>query len=197
MNYLAHAYFSFNDDEIMVGNMISDFVKGRRKFDYPERVQQGISLHRQIDQYTDEHPATREAKEFFRPAVGLYAGAFVDVVYDHFLAMEEHHWSDQPLDSFAADVYETLYGNFNMLPGKMQGMLPYMKSQNWLYNYQFHWGIEQSFEGVVRRAVYLNNSAGAFAAFNAHYDALRQISSAFIADVKKFAAEGYGQLIKP
>ncbi len=35
MNYLAHAYLSFNDPEILVGNMISDFVKGKKKFDYP------------------------------------------------------------------------------------------------------------------------------------------------------------------
>lgn len=35
MNYLAHAYLSFNDPEILVGNLISDFVKGKKKFDYP------------------------------------------------------------------------------------------------------------------------------------------------------------------
>jgi hypothetical protein len=27
MNYLAHAWLSFNDDAILTGNMISDFVK--------------------------------------------------------------------------------------------------------------------------------------------------------------------------
>jgi acyl carrier protein phosphodiesterase len=40
MNYLAHAYLSFNDPEILVGNMISDFVKGKKKFDSP-RYQAG------------------------------------------------------------------------------------------------------------------------------------------------------------
>jgi acyl carrier protein phosphodiesterase len=39
MNYLAHAYLSFNDPEILVGNMISDFVKGKKKFDFPLRIQ--------------------------------------------------------------------------------------------------------------------------------------------------------------
>ena len=60
MNYLAHAYLSFNDPEILVGNMISDFVKGKKKFDYPLRIQAGIMLHRIIDEFTDGHPATRE-----------------------------------------------------------------------------------------------------------------------------------------
>ncbi len=35
MNYLAHAYLSFNDPDVLAGNMISDFVKGKKKFDYP------------------------------------------------------------------------------------------------------------------------------------------------------------------
>jgi len=30
MNYLAHAYLSFDHEEILVGNLISDFVKGKK-----------------------------------------------------------------------------------------------------------------------------------------------------------------------
>lgn len=84
MNYLAHAYLSFNDEPTLVGNMISDYIKGKKKFDYSLPIQQGIQLHRFIDEFTDFHVATKEAKQFFKPSVGLYAGAFVDVVYDHF-----------------------------------------------------------------------------------------------------------------
>jgi acyl carrier protein phosphodiesterase len=87
MNYLAHAYLSFGHPGILTGNMISDFVKGKKKFDYPSEVQQGIALHRAIDQFTDTHEATREAKQVFRPAYRLYSGAFVDVVYDHYSPM--------------------------------------------------------------------------------------------------------------
>ena len=88
MNYLAHAYLSFNHPEILVGNIISDFVKGKKKFDYPEGIQKGIHLHRLIDAYTDTHPATARAKEIFRPHYRLYSGAVMDVLYDHFLAID-------------------------------------------------------------------------------------------------------------
>ena len=88
MNYLAHSYLSFGDSEILVGNMISDYVKGKKKFDYPLAIQKGIMLHRTIDTFTDTHPATKAAIVFFKPVVGTYAGAFVDVVYDHFLAKD-------------------------------------------------------------------------------------------------------------
>ena len=30
MNYLAHAYLSFGNEPVLIGNMISDFVKGNK-----------------------------------------------------------------------------------------------------------------------------------------------------------------------
>ena len=86
MNYLAHAYLSFEITDIMVGNMISDFVKGKQKLNYPFAIQQGITLHRAIDSFTDSHAVTRQAKSFFKESYGLYAGPLVDVAYDYFLA---------------------------------------------------------------------------------------------------------------
>jgi acyl carrier protein phosphodiesterase len=51
MNYLAHAYLSFKHEDILLGNLISDFVKGKKKFDYPLLIQKGITLHRNIDTF--------------------------------------------------------------------------------------------------------------------------------------------------
>jgi len=85
MNYLAHAYLSFGRPGLLAGNMISDFVKGKKKFDYPAEIQNGIALHRFIDSFTDSHSATKEAKVIFRPAYRIYSGAFIDVVYYLFL----------------------------------------------------------------------------------------------------------------
>src|SRR5215471_10788786 len=101
MNYLAHAYLSFQQPAILVGNMISDFVKGKKKFDFDDEIQKGIHLHRLIDEFTDEHAVTKEAKQVFKPYVGLYAGAFIDVAYDHFLANDENEFSKDSLWLFA------------------------------------------------------------------------------------------------
>jgi acyl carrier protein phosphodiesterase len=94
VNYLAHAYLSFGVPEIVVGNLISDFIKGRKKLEYPIRIQSGISLHRSIDSFTDGHPVTRQAKSYFRAVYGLYSGALTDVVHDHFLANDPMAFSD-------------------------------------------------------------------------------------------------------
>lgn len=190
MNLLAHAYLSFNDPGVLTGNMISDYVKGKKKFLYPAVVQKGISLHRAIDSFTDDHPATKEAKEFFRSSYRLYAGACVDVVYDHFLANDKNEFADEEaLQLFAATAYESLEQNKATLPEKFAAMFPYMRSQNWLYNYRFRFGIEKSFEGLVRRSAYLTDSATAFGIFEENYQGLEQCYHIFFPELKKMAVD--------
>ncbi len=187
MNYLAHAYLSFGNEDILVGNMISDFVKGKKKYDYSITIQKGITLHRLIDEYTDKHEATKQAKQFLKPAVGLYAGAFIDVVYDHFLANDTHEFiNNEALKTFVTETYHQLEKHENIFPEKFKLLFPYMQSQDWLFNYRFLWGAEKSFGGVARRAIYLDNGIDAFHAFEEHYTALSECYHNFFPDVKKF-----------
>ena len=194
MNYLAHAYLSFNDPEILVGNMISDFVKGKQKFDFNERVQDGIALHRAIDRFTDEHEATRQAKEFFKPAYRLYSGAFVDVTYDHFLATDEKEFTETSLMDFSQQTYHALDNYTGAFPLRFQNMLPYMKKQNWLFNYRTRWGTERSYEGLVRRAAYLTESKTAEGIFEQYYQQLSECYDNFFPELKSFAKNIYEKL---
>lgn len=190
MNYLAHAYLSFNRAEILVGNMISDFVKGKAKFNYPPAIQQGIMLHRAIDTFTDGHAATHEAKQLLKPAVGLYAGAFVDVVFDHFLATDKNEFENtNKLMVFSQTTYRLLEPYEDVFPERFKKMFPFMQQHNWLYNYQFHSGIESSFGGVARRAKYLTDSSNAFSVFENNYDAFKNYYVQFFPSVKKFVLE--------
>ena len=184
MNYLAHAYLSFNRPGILVGNMISDFVKGRKKFDYPQEIQNGIALHREIDNFTDTHFATKEAKSFFRPAYRLYAGSFIDVVYDHFLALDENEFTDESLRSFTVNTYAILDRFTDHFPEKFGMMYPYMKAHNWLYHYRYREGIQKSLGGVVRRAKYLTESDTAYFLFTEHYDSLKKLYHLFFPELK-------------
>ena len=187
MNYLAHAYLSFNKPDILVGNMISDFVKGRKKYDYPETIQQGISLHREIDSFTDNHWATNEAKDIFRPAYRLYSGAMMDVVYDHFLALDENEFTDESLMAFTINTYDLLDKYTGHFPEKFATMYPYMKAHNWLYNYKYREGIQKSLGGVVRRAKYLTESDTAYQLFNDHYKKLKQLYQQFFPELRSMA----------
>ncbi len=196
MNLLAHAHLSFNQPQILVGNMISDYVKGKKQFDYPVAVQKGIRLHRAIDNFTDTHDITQAVKAFFKPQYRLYSGAFADVVYDHFLANDTAYFStDDDLKKFAKVTYDQLQLNVEWLPETFKKMLPYMIEHNWLYNYKSKWGIQKSFTGLVKRAVYLEESTIAFEVFNKNYDTIKSFYSIFYPDLKKYAQHQLQQLL--
>ena len=196
MNFLAHARLSFNQPQIVVGNMISDFVKGKRQFNYPTVIQKGIQLHRAIDNFTDTHEVTQALKSFFRPQYRLYAGAFTDVVYDHFLANDVSEFlTEDSLKDFTFSTYQILEENFAVLPQNFQTILPHMVKHNWLYNYKSKSGIEKSFAGLVHRATYLTESKIAFEIFEKHYTAMNLLYHEFYPDVKKFAAHHLQQLL--
>jgi acyl carrier protein phosphodiesterase len=188
MNYLAHAYLSFEKPEILVGNMISDFVKGKKRYDFPKGIQLGITLHREIDRFTDEHAALKNAKEIFRPAYRLYCAPLVDVVFDHFLAIDTNEFTEDKLRVFTKETYDILNKHTEFFPEKFKLMFPYMQSQNWLYNYRNPWGIEKSLGGLVRRSKYMTESDTAFRLFTENYQELENCYRAFFPEVKDLAA---------
>jgi acyl carrier protein phosphodiesterase len=189
MNYLAHAYLSFGDTEILAGNIFSDFVKGKKKFEFPQRIQLGIVLHRSIDQFTDDHEATIRAKQFFKPAYGLYAAAFVDVAFDHFLAIDKNVFPGDELKEFARTTYKQLREVEPLFPERFRMFFHYMELQDWFYNYQFTEGIFRSFGGLVRRAAYMDDPQPACDIFQRHYHELSGCYTAFFPELKSFALE--------
>jgi acyl carrier protein phosphodiesterase len=198
VNYLAHAYLSFGIPEIAVGNLISDFVKGKKKLDYPETIQKGISLHRAIDTFTDSHEITRQAKVFFKPVYGLYAGALTDVAYDHFLANDPREFPEEGedlLDVFAQKTYEQLAPFQALFPERFARMFPYMRSQNWLYNYRYKQGIFNSFAGLSRRAAYMAPPEMACQLFEDHYKELEACYALFFPALKDYAFTTLRQLM--
>lgn len=187
MNFLAHALLSFEDQEILTGNMISDFVKGKKKYDYSPRIQQGIALHREIDAFTDIHPSVKKAKEFFKPAYGLYAGAFIDVAFDHFLALDEKEFPAHSLMHFSQSVYIQLERFVMIFPPDFLLLFPHMKKHNWLLNYSKLVGIERSFESIALRAKFINESKTASQLFQQHYLPLKECYAAFFPELKGHA----------
>lgn len=189
MNYLAHAYLSFNQPEILAGNMFSDFVKGKKKYAYSPGIQNGIALHRAIDEFTDAHAITKAARKFFQPAYGLYSAVFMDVVYDHFLACDVKEFTDESLVEFSHDTYKMLDQYETAFPDKFRLIYPFMKQYNWFYNYKTTIAIQRSFEGISHRALYISESFTAFKLFKENYEELQKFYTAFFPSLKKFAFE--------
>lgn len=188
MNYLGHAVLSFEDDEILVGNMMGDFVKGKAALArYPESVRSGLLLHRKIDSFTDTHLRMSDAKEIFRPHYGLYSGAVVDTLMDHFVANDTRFfWNEQQLSVFATNVYRRLEAQQRHFPERFEPYFQSMVKHNWLLGYRHEAGLKQSLNGLMRRAGRIAEVDTAYTLFYEKFDVLRSLYDVFMVDIIKY-----------
>ncbi|MCA1966033.1 MAG: acyl carrier protein phosphodiesterase [Flavobacterium sp.] len=142
MNFLAHIYLSGEDDFVKIGNFMADSIRGSQYLDYPNSLQKGILLHRHIDSFTDAHPIYRKSKHRLHEKYGHYSGVIMDIAYDHFLAKNWSKYSNEKLEDYAADFYQLVQDNFEILTERTKGMLPYMIGRNWLVSYATIAGLE-------------------------------------------------------
>lgn len=160
MNHLAHCFLSFDNEDLLVGNFIGDFVKGSAWKNYPAGVQRGILLHRAIDSFTDNHEMTQRSKERIRPFAGRYAAPVVDVLYDHLLAIHWEKYTDEPFDVFTEKVYARLEKRAAEMPEELQERLPRMLTGKFLHGYQTREGMEWVLNRFSRRMVGGMDAAG-------------------------------------
>lgn len=186
MNYLAHSFLSFTDQQI-VGQFLEDFIRNKDRYSFPKDIQDGITLHRAIDTFTDSHPAIHEAKKIFSPLVRLYAGAFVDVSMDYFLANDLTQYSLEGWKEHSSRVYRVLNENQKWLPENFRRMLLKMETDDWLYNYREDWGIKFSIQNVLNKAKYLDKDIPVFKAFLENKSLLQKCYNDFFPDLLNHA----------
>ncbi len=143
MNFLAHIYLSGDSDLIKIGNFMADGVRGNKYIELHSEIQKGIILHRNIDTFTDAHPIFRKSTKRLHVNYHHFSGVIVDVFYDHFLAKNWSLYSDEKLEVYVANFYDSLATYHDLLTEKAQMMKPYMIEQNWLLSYQTIDGIEK------------------------------------------------------
>lgn len=183
MNYLAHAYLSFDQKELLVGNMLGDFVKGKNYQHYAPAIQQGMLLHRYIDQVTDNHPLVHEAQDLFKPNFRLSAGIFTDIFFDHFLANHPAYLNPKELKTYTTGIYQTLQDYSSIFNDDMNTFFGYMQHYDWLYGYQSIEGISKSVRGMCKRYPRLGNPDEALQLFETHFDALQSIFEEFFPEL--------------
>jgi len=195
MNYLAHLYLSGDNPEIMVGNFIGDYVKGRNHTKYTQNIQKGIILHRKIDSFTDNHSLVKINAEIFRPLYQKYAVVVIDIVMDHILAKNWNRYSAIALNTYVNKTHQILMKRYFTLPARVKQFLPFLIKSRRLENYQHIEGISKTLNIMAAHSSLPNHSMEAIRIIEAHYpfleknfflffDEIRSMSAAFIADNK-------------
>jgi acyl carrier protein phosphodiesterase len=187
MNFLAHLYLSGDDDKLITGNFIGDYVKGNKFLKYPGKIREGIILHRHIDSFSDGHFHFREVKKLFRPEFGLYSGVVTDLVLDHFLASRWSNYSHLTLRQFARKIHTALLSNFFYLPPRVQGFLPVLIKNRRLESYARKEGICQSLEIMSRYTSLPEKSKLAIEIMQSNFDLIDMHFTSFMPELISFA----------
>jgi acyl carrier protein phosphodiesterase len=172
VNYLGHLLVLPDAGLITLGNLLGDFFKGRVDSIEPEALRIGVSLHREIDRFTDAHPVVRRSIERIAPERRRVAGVLVDVFYDHFLA--------QGVDVDA--LRGGLLGHVGGLPVELQPLPARMVTSGWLGSYGSVGGIGQVLTRMEARRKRIVGLDGAEVELERHYEGLA-------ADVQEFYPE--------
>ncbi len=187
MNYLAHLYLSGPDDDVLLGSLMGDFVKGPLDGRHGAAITHGIALHRKIDSFTDAHPLVRASKARVSPERRRYAGIMVDMFYDHFLARYWTEFSDEPLAAFTQRVYAVLARRSDVLPERLRSMAPTMSRTDWLGSYAQVESIHAALNRMGRRLKRENRLLDSAQELERDYGAFEQDFRAFLPEVGRFA----------
>ena len=198
MNFLAHLYLSPDEAGWLIGSILPDLVRPLKVAELDEQVAAGVGLHRHVDAFTDTHPIVHRSKGRIRARHGIYAGILIDLFYDHFLAADWPRYHDQPLDAFAAHVYDQFAAHPQLMPPPMCAIVEQMAQHNWLCMYAQIEGIghvlgrmSDRFSRKFKRNVHLT---GAVEDLQQHYDDLRADFAAFFGELVDSARQAAAQL---
>ncbi len=188
VNYLAHILLSGNDMQRQLGGFIADNVKGSRLDSFPQRIREGILLHRRVDVFTDEHALVREARVLLRPYFGRYTGIFLDIFLDYFLAREWRHFSKLSLRAFAYRFYWGMVRHRRWLPLSVKGFLWHFIGSNRLCKYATLDGVQRALWIMGNYSSLPQMSGEAIQVLQKHEKELEKIFVTFFPVVQEFAS---------
>lgn len=168
---------------------MADGIRGKQYKEFVEKIQIGILLHRAIDSYTDAHPTVRKSTKRLHKKYSHYSGIIVDILYDHFLAKNWNNYSEIPLAEYADLFYDSLEDNFEILPTRIQKMMPYMIADNWLLSYASIDGIAKVLEGMNRRTLNKSKMNNAVNELSEFYNEFEGEFTSFFEDLIDFSKQ--------
>lgn len=188
MNFLLHMLLSGDDDQLLVGNFMGDFVKGLLQDRFPPRIRQGVQLHRLIDSFAERHPFFQRSRQRLDPGYGLYRGVLVDLFYDYFLVNDWNTWCSEPFAAYLARTWTVVELYHGSLPERLQPLVPTIFAEL-LPSYGTIEGIDSALGRLARRIRRPNPLPAGAAELRLHHEALKDDFCAFMPELSSFVAE--------
>ncbi|TRX55849.1 ACP phosphodiesterase [Thalassomonas sp. M1454] len=195
MNYLAHLFFAQDTALSLTGNLMGDFTKGVDLKKLPLEIYKGVENHRLVDKFTDQHDLVRSLKLPLSVERKRFSFIISDVVFDHFLAIHWHKFSELNFDEFVETSYQKLLQAQHHMPERMQFVVQRMASQNWLSSYKSIDVTGQAIDSLSKRIRFKNNLAGAIVEVKANYDEYEHVFLEFFPQLQDHVEQSKVEMI--
>jgi len=168
----------------MICNLYGDHVKGSNFNHYPEKIKQGIRLHRSIDFYIDNHPSSLCLKQLLYAELPKVAGIAVDLYFDHLLAKNWQKFHPQRLTEYLINFFNhsSLY-EFHMKE-HFREFLSQLRRYRWIEHYPSDEGLQKLCEGVSRKISFENSLIQAPQLFRKYEEQVNEAFYTFMNDAR-------------
>lgn len=185
MNYLAHAYLSPDDPFIRMGNLWGDLLRPKDYIDLHPGMKQGVTIHKAIDAYTDQHEAVNEIVNLLRPYQGKYTPVVADVLMDYMLSKYWPEYHTISIETFCKMQYQMVDDLLHHMPERLHLRIGRMRSRHWLESCKDREHLRGALLMLSQRASFNNNIAGALTAYDKHEASLDALFKSFFEDLKQ------------
>ena len=189
MNFLAHLFLSYHDEDLLIGNMIADFIKNREVKNFIEGVQKGIYMHRAIDSFTDKHLIVRKATKRLQPYHRKYAPVVIDLYYDYFLSQHWATFSEIPFEDFTSNCYQILERRMEEIPERLKKRLPNMIADHFLSKYGSYEGLQFVFSIMDRRTTFPSNFSSAIEQLDRYHNIFEEEFLKFFPEIIEYVGQ--------
>ncbi|MBX9852725.1 MAG: acyl carrier protein phosphodiesterase [Cytophagaceae bacterium] len=183
MNYLIEAFLTKDSGSKQVGCLLGDLILKKGRYVLTDaKIQRGAYVHTCIMDFTHSHPAFIRSKSRLSLYNEKHTAKFVDIFYNHFLAIHWNEYSDIQLEKFSTNLYKAFLDKIHIIPYKFKRILPVMMRSGWLMQFT-------SIAGLHRSMYELEKISGRSYNFEAGFRDFVNNYSGFQDDFREFFSE--------
>ena len=167
----------------MHANLNGDFVRGMNYTHLPEIIQQGVKLHRSIDDFIDRHPKVLELKRAFQGDLPKVSGIAIDLIFDQLLAKNWNQYHPIELNTFLSNFYQSALPYQDYLHPNYLFLMDKIIEYRWINQYPLLSGLDAAASGLSRRISFPNELSKTTAVYLKFEDQTNRVFEDFIKDV--------------
>lgn len=184
MNYLAHLALSDEHPEIMVGNLMGDFITRKQIEFHSLEFKQGYDLHLFIDNYTDKHKVVDEICLLFKSTQDKYTPVVVDIIFDYYLFRNWKKYYSLDFSLFENLAYNSILDRKDLLPDKIAYRLERMIDGRFIDSYKSLDALVYVLDRMDKRARFPSNFKDAILTITENDDFINENFNKFYLELK-------------